>query len=223
MGDIFPEQPAQKGKIYENSFDILWIEINDITDKQYADYVNACKENGFTIDTELDSSSFDAYNADGYKLSLNHYDNKGELSIDLEKPIEMSEIIWPTSKAGKQLPESKSTIGNFSYEYEDNFYVYIGDTSKADYNVYVKDCLDKGFSVDYDKGKNYYDAHNIEGWYVSIKYEGNNIMSINITAPDDGVAISESSNFTNAKTTIVTTTAATTQNTTAISSTEKTT
>ena len=36
--------------------------------------------------------------------------------------------------------------------------------------------------VDYDKGDNYYDADNSDGWHISLKYEGNNIMSVEITA-----------------------------------------
>ena len=45
-------------------------------------------------------------------------------------------------------------------------------------------CRDKGFTVDYNKGDNYYRANNDAGWQVSIDYEGNQIMSIRIDAPD---------------------------------------
>lgn len=37
--------------------------------------------------------------------------------------------------------------------------------------------------VDYNKGDNYYYANNGEGWHISLKYEGNNTMSIDIDAP----------------------------------------
>ena len=182
LGSQLPEPPYNKGEIHENSSDKLWVDIENISDKQYNDYVESCKSKGFTIDAQLDSYSFDAYNAEGYKLSLSHYGNNEELSIDLEKPIKMSDINWPSSHAGKQLPVPKSTTGKFSYEHDDEFCVYIGNTSKSDYNNYVKACSDKGFTVDYDKGDNYYDADNSDGWHISLKYEGNNIMSIEITA-----------------------------------------
>lgn len=45
-------------------------------------------------------------------------------------------------------------------------------------------CRDKGFTVDYNKGDNYYRANNDAGWHVSIDYVGNQIMSIRIDAPD---------------------------------------
>lgn len=180
-----PEPPKDKGEIHENTAEMLWVDINKISDKQYNDYTEACKAKGFTVDPESDSTSYGAYNSEGYKLSLSHYGSEDEMKIELEKPIEMSSITWPTSKAGKQLPAPKSTKGKFTHENDDGFNVYIGNTSKDDYNSYVKACSDKGFTVNYDKGDSFYNADNSAGWHVSIKYEGNNIMSIDIDAPSE--------------------------------------
>ena len=182
LGSQLPEPPANKGEIHENSSDELWVEIKNVSDKQYNDYIESCKSKGFTVDAESNSSTFDAYNAEGYKLRLSHYGNKDDLSIELEEPMEMSTITWPTGQAGSQLPVPKSTIGKFSFEYDDSFLVYIGNTSRDDYNDYVKACSDKGFTVDYSKGDTYYYADNREGWSISLEYEGNNIMRISIDA-----------------------------------------
>lgn len=185
LSEQLPEPPKNKGEIHENTAEKLWVDINKISDKQYNDYIEACKAKGFTVDPESDSTSYGAYNSEGYKLSLSHYGSEDEMKIELEKPIEMSSITWPTSKAGKQLPAPKSTKGKFTHENDDDFNVYIGNTSKDDYNSYVKACSDKGFTVNYDKGDSFYNADNSAGWHVSIKYEGNNIMSIDIDAPDE--------------------------------------
>lgn len=185
LGSQLPEPPKNKGEIHENTAEKLWVDINKISDKQYNDYMEACKAKGFTVDSESDSTSYGAYNSEGYKLSLSHYGSEDEMKIELEKPIEMSSITWPTSKAGKQLPAPKSTKGKFTHESDDGFNVYIGNTSKDDYNSYVKACSDKGFTVNYEKGDSFYNADNSAGWHVLIKYEGNNIMSIDIDAPDE--------------------------------------
>lgn len=185
LSEQLPEPPKNKGEIHENTAEKLWVDINKISDKQYNDYTEACKAKGFTVDPESDSTSYGAYNSEGYKLSLSHYGSEDEMKIELEKPIEMSSITWPTSKAGKQLPAPKSTKGKFTHENDDGFSVYIGNTSKDDYNSYVKACSDKGFTVNYDKGDSFYNADNSAGWHVSIKYEGNNIMSIDIDAPSE--------------------------------------
>lgn len=186
LSEQLPEPPKKNGKINDNTAEALSVEIYKISDKQFNNYVEACKAKGFTVDSESDySSSYDAYNAAGYKLSLGYYGSRDQMEIELEKPIEMSAITWPTSKAGKQLLAPKSTTGKFSYENDDGFSVYIGNTSKDDYNSYVKACSDKGFTVNYNKDDNFYDADNNAGWHVSIKYEGNNIMSIDIDAPSE--------------------------------------
>ena len=186
LSEQLPEPPKKNGKINDNTAEALSVEIYKISDKQFNNYVEACKAKGFTVDSESDySSSYDAYNAAGYKLSLGYYGSRDQMEIELEKPIEMSAITWPTSKAGNQLPAPKSTTGKFSYENDDGFSVYIGNTSKDDYNSYVKACSDKGFTVNYNKDDNFYDADNNAGWHVSIKYDGNNIMSIDIDAPSE--------------------------------------
>lgn len=185
LSEQLPVPPKNKGEIHENTAEKLWVDINKISDKQYNDYTEACKAKGFTVDPESDSTSYGAYNSEGYKLSLSHYGSEDEMKIELEKPIEMSSITWPTSKAGKQLPAPKSTKGKFTHENDDGFNVYIGNTSKDDYNSYVKACSDKGFTVNYDKGDSFYNADNSAGWHVSIKYEANNIMSIDIDAPSE--------------------------------------
>ncbi len=186
LSEQLPEPPKKNGKINDNTAEALSVEIYKISDKQFNNYVEACKAKGFTVDSESDySSSYDAYNAAGYKLSLGYYGSRDQMEIELEKPIEMSAITWPTSKAGNQLPAPQSTTGKFSYENDDGFSVYIGNTSKDDYNSYVKACSDKGFTVNYNKDDNFYDADNNAGWHVSIKYEGNNIMSIDIDAPSE--------------------------------------
>ena len=182
LGAQLPEPAVNKGIIHENSLETLNIEVKKGSDSQFANYIVACKEKGFTIDAKSTSTSYTAYNSDGYKLSLIDYSKM--LSIKLEKPMEMSEISWPVSKAGNQLPVPESTVGKFSSEHDDDFFVYIGNTSKESYNNYVKACSEKGFTVDYDKGDDYYRAENGEGWRVSIKYEGFNIMSIDIDKPN---------------------------------------
>lgn len=181
LGAQLPEPPANKGLIYTNSLETLNIEVKKDSDSQFANYIVACKEKGFTIDAKSTSTSYTAYNSDGYKLSLSDYSKM--FRIELKKPMEMSEISWPASKAGNQLPAPESTVGKFSSEHDEDFFVYIGNTSKESYNNYVKACSEKGFTVDYDKGDDYYTAKNSEGWRVSIKYEGFNIMSIDIDKP----------------------------------------
>lgn len=89
MGEMLPEPPANRGDIYSNNIETLSVDINDVSEKEYAEYVEDCKEEGFDIDLTSDGSSYEAYNKDGYRLSLNHYTDS--LDILLESPDAISE------------------------------------------------------------------------------------------------------------------------------------
>lgn len=185
LGDVIPKPQTIKGEVLINSSNTLYVRISKMTSAKFAEYVEDCKGEDFTESVKENGSSYDAYNNDGYSLSLYYSDYSEEMSIRLESPMEMSTIQWPTGKAGKLVPAPKSTSGNFSYEYDDHFLVYVADSSIEDYNDYIKLCSESGFNVDYEKGDDYYWAHNSDGWYLKIKYVGFDIMSIEIELPDD--------------------------------------
>ena len=183
LRDQLPESPSNKGRLYENSDEELLVSLDGVSDDQYNDYLDACVDKDFTVDSKKDSNSYKAFNKDGYNLELSHYSD--DLRIQLQAPMEFAVISWPTGAAGNRLPAPKSLNGKFDYERDDSFSVYIGNTSKSDYEEYVKSCADKGFTVDYDKGNDYYNADDNDGWSIYVKYEGNNIMSVKIEAPDN--------------------------------------
>lgn len=182
LRDQLPEPPSSKGTLYENSDEEFWVSLDGVTDDQYNDYLDACVDKGFTVDADKSSYSYEAYNADGYSLYMSHIGDG--LSITLEAPMKFGSITWPSSTVGNMLPVPKSTTGKFSYEYSDSFFVYVGETSKADYDRYVADCSANGFNIDYDKGDTYYLADNADGYHISLEYVGNNIMSVEIEAPE---------------------------------------
>lgn len=190
LGEMVPEPSSTRGKVIVNTDESLSVRLDDVSDSQYNDYKNACIDIGYNVDTDKTGGTYEAYNSDGYRLYI--YSAGDALHINIDAPMELGTIAWPNSAAGSQLPAPKSTIGKFSYEYDDNFFVYVGNTPRADYDEYVALCSEKGFVVDYDKGDKYYRADNEDGWHISIDYEGFNIMSINIDAPDDSDTSSSS-------------------------------
>ena len=185
LGSFIPEPPSEKGNVWENSDEEMYILIDDVSDKEYNDYLDACKEKGFIVDEDIRSGSYKAYNSDGYLLDLSHIGDS--LSIQISVPMKFDTIIWPSSEAGKMLPAPKSTIGKFTYEHNDKFFVYIGNTSKEEYSEYVTLCSNNGFNVNYDKGDNHYFSDNSNGWNIALRYEGNNIMSVNVTGPKESI------------------------------------
>lgn len=180
LRDQLPEPPSNRGTLFENSDEEFWVSLDGVSDDQYNDYLDACVDKGFTVDADKSSYSYKAYNADGYSLDMSHIGDG--LSITLKAPMNFGSITWPSSTVGNMLPAPKSTTGKFSYEHDDSFFVYVSETSKADYDQYVADCSANGFNIDYDKGDTYYRADNADGYHISLKYEGNNIMAVEIKA-----------------------------------------
>ncbi len=181
MHDMLPVPESKVGEIYSNSEDRISVSFYKTSENEYKNYVSQCKDLGFTVDSDSSSNDYRAYNSDGYKLNIQWYDKK--MSIELEAPMKFTEIQWPSGSLGKMLPKPKSNQGKFSSEYDDSFFLYVANTSPQDYAEYVKKCSDAGFNVDYSKSDNYYNAKNKQGYTVSLKYEGYNIMSISVDSP----------------------------------------
>ncbi len=189
LAEILPQPVSPYGEIISNSEDYLSMDVTEITQEQYKDYIAACETKGFTIDKESSDSNFSAYNATGYKLSLSYYDYSSEMHINVDAVMEMETIAWPESEMAKLLPVPTSTTGKIQSNDEDGFIVYIGGTSIADYNAYVKSCEEKGFTVDAQKDDKHYTAKNAESYKLTVNYEGNNIVYISITEPEFKVDI----------------------------------
>lgn len=189
LAGLLPDAPSPRGRVSQNADDRLSLTLFKVTESKYNDYLDACIAKGFSVDAEKQSfdSSYRAYNADGYHLSL-WLRSSDELDIELEAPMALGTIEWPTSELGAQLPAPDSETGKFSYEREDKFFVYVGNMSRDDYGDYVSLCADYGFTVDYDKGDTYYRAANAEGYKLSVEYVGFNIISIELTAPEKSAA-----------------------------------
>lgn len=178
---LLPVPPTNKGEVTSDYEDSLDIELHEQSVSDYRSYKQACIEKGFSVDAKDGSSSYEAHNKDGYKLRLSYYESLKELSISVDAPIEMKEGQWPTGDVAKGIPVPSSKIGKLSYEYSTSFFYYAGDTSHADYVKYVTAVSESGFNIDYSKGENYYRADNANGDYISVCYEGFNIMTISLS------------------------------------------
>ncbi|MGI6510162.1 MAG: DUF6591 domain-containing protein [Erysipelotrichaceae bacterium] len=180
LSHVLPQPISEFGDIIVNSDRYLSIDIFKTSKEEYKEYVDRCQAMDFVIEKETSDISYKAFNKEGYKLYLWYDEQDKELSIQLDAPIEMETLIWPNSDIASLLPVPDSSVGKIVIESPDYFSVYIGAMSKDDYNVYVNECYEKGFSLKYYKGDDYYYGNNEEGYEVNIQYEGNNVVYIRI-------------------------------------------
>lgn len=184
MGEVVPEPASNLGEVYSNSDDYLSVEIVKLSAEQYEEYLTACKDKGFTVDSNQSDTLYDAYNKDGYKLHLYYYEGENELDISLNAPMKMSQITWSTSDYGKMLPTPKSTLGKIEKDDKTGLTVYIGETTLDDYNAYVTACTEKGFTVNSKKAEKTFTASNAEGYKLTVDYKGNKTMYIYLKEPE---------------------------------------
>lgn len=187
MHEILPELNGKKGQILTNSDENLSIYIHKQSEEDYKDYIEKCKKKGFTIDLESDTSSYDAYNKEGYKLRIYYSEYSKEYNIDLECPLETKENAWTESTLSKKLPKPNSTKGKVESDSSKYYIFYASDMSLDDFNDYIEDLKEEGFDVDHYKTDKSYSAKNKAGYKVSVTYEGFNIIRISISAPEDDI------------------------------------
>lgn len=84
-----------------------------------------------------------------------------------------------------QIPKTKSNVGKISNDSSKVFSLYVAETTIDDYNNYVKDCEEKGFTEEYKKYEHSYEAKNSEGYKLRLYYRSGNVVSIDVYAPEE--------------------------------------
>lgn len=189
LGEVIPQPKSDVGKIITNTESSLSVYINRTSTDDFYDYIKACKDKGFAIDAEQLTSSFNAYNESGYKLSLYYAESNKEMHIGVDAPVVYGELKWSDNGLGKLLPTPVSKVGEIKKDDNKGFEAIVAETSIEDFKAYAKLCSDKGFSIDVEESDKSFDAKNADGYKLSVKYIGNNVMSISIDEPEYQVAV----------------------------------
>lgn len=183
--EVLPIPESNAGNIETNSEEEMTVHVANISANQYADYINACKEHGFTLDVTTRNDTFEAFLADGHKLNLEYEEGRRTMSVEVEAPMPLETLQWPKKGIAKLLPKPEATTGKIRSHDSDYFSVYAGETSRDVFEAYINQCLDEGFDGDYHMSETSFYGDNKKGYHVSVTYEGGNVMYISIDAPDD--------------------------------------
>ena len=175
-----PEPPTNIGEIRANDEREMWVEMRAVEQIQFENYIEECKNKGFTIDVDKKGGSYKAHNEKGYYLYLYYYKGNKEVTLNIEAPLPLSEIKWPKSEMVKLLPVPKSTYAYIESESNTGFVVFVGETTQSDFREYAEACYEAGFKKDYRKDDRNYSGYDEEGNYIDLEYIGNKIMSIRI-------------------------------------------
>jgi hypothetical protein len=180
---LLPELPTEYGKIGNDDENRFSIDVYQVSNSQFEEYVKACKAYGFNLYVTNTDSSFHAYNSDRYSLNIFYYDSDKKMDINLETPLKMDEIRWIETKLVNQIPQPDSLIGNIQYDRSTYFAVYIDNITDEQYSSYVDKCMNNGFNVDYTRNNELFYGYNEEGYYLKVRKEKFDEMYISIEAP----------------------------------------
>ena len=190
INTVLPQPKSDKGDIFDTA-EHFSIDVNETTEQDYVDYIDACVEKGFTIEAVRTSMNYDAYNEDGYKLSAYYFKSSQSMSINLDAPEALGVLSWPETNALFALPKPESERGNILKNTEGSFSAHVGDTTKEAFQKYVQACSENGF-VDVSKtSETSFEAYNADGVKINVEYEGFNIMSIRLDVPTEQEDTSE--------------------------------
>ncbi len=187
LKEYLPEPKKLFGKLGTNRKDLLILDITNITEKDYKNYVNnQVTEKGYTIDLEYEDwdTVYGAFNIDGYSIRISYLEQGEYMSITLKKPETLEEFSWPANGLGSKLPATKSNMGNISWDNNESFIVHIGNTTLDEYNEYVVECENKGYTIDHSKSKKSYRAKNSDGYELHLMYLGGNVMEVSLKSSD---------------------------------------
>ena len=183
VAEKLPDPNTKYGKVHYNTEKAFSADLEKVDQSKYEKYVTKCQKKGFTEENEKSSDHYHAYDSEGYELYVSYYDYNHSISISLSAPIQMANFSWPSKGLATMLPKPASTYGKIETDSSDQFIVYIGKTSKNDYQSYVDKVSDASFNVDYTNADTSYHAENKDGYYVEITYKRQDTMYLYIRAP----------------------------------------
>ncbi len=198
LATMLPNPDSSKIDVTSNSDKSLSVSVDDYTSSQFEQYIEACKQKGFTVDAEKTSNGFEAYAESGEHLSLSFYTDS--MRIALDAAVALDTIAWPTSGPGAALPKPASDKGSITTNSSSTFSVTVGNTSKQDFSAYADAVSAAGFNVDFSKTDTSFSAKNADGASVHIQYEGNNLMKVNAYAAKDSASSTSSTTETKKET-----------------------
>lgn len=175
---IIPKPYSKYGEVEKYLDGSVNASISKIDSEMFFEYVEALISDGFTIDKKTSNLSFEAFNNDGYKISVSFYDTSEEMTIDLDVPIVFNSTDISNLFNIDLVPEFNLEKVNIKYQRENSFDIYVGNYDLKAYSDYVNKCISKGYTLNFDRNERYFKALNSNGDILIVKYIGFNIIEI---------------------------------------------
>lgn len=176
---MLPEPVTKFGYVGRSSVKTLDATMDKVTEEAYEKYVEECKERGFTIVDEVNQTHYDAFNKEGYFLSIFYYKSGSTMYVILNPPHNFSELTWPPTELAVNIPRPPSTYGSVDRLTGNSFLLTIGNMDEESFHNYVMSFISMGYHGDYyEKGKFRVTTSDKNGNSVQLRYYVNNTVEI---------------------------------------------
>lgn len=183
LNAVLPEPPTSQGVLQSNRSDYFYLIAKQISFSEYEEYVSKCIDAGYVYSVRYTSDSYTAFNRDGYELTLDYFEYNENMSISLD--VRISGIFnWPINDLSASLPIPSSNKGRIVNNNTSRFEVYVGYTTKAEYEEYTSACEVQGYELSVSKTDNSFCAQNENGYSLEIEYFECDLIHITLDAPE---------------------------------------
>lgn len=110
-----PVPKSNFGRLERDSSDYFRITVANTSKADFDEYVEKCKENGFTVDYSKTESDFSAYDQEGYYLRISFHKDDSSMTISIDAPSPETEAPTekptekPTQAPATKAPQNKAT------------------------------------------------------------------------------------------------------------------
>ena len=185
IAKLLPNPNAKYGEIITNDEERFSARIKKQSNEDFKTYVKFAEKSGFNADKDKTSeNSIDLYNKNGDKLHLYFWKSSKEITVELDKSLVSDKYTWPSIGLATLIPKPDSDYGKVTTDSEKSFKIYVGKTSKQDFENYINKIMEKGFTVDYSKNENHFNAKDSNDNKVSIDYNAFKTMRISMTGSE---------------------------------------
>lgn len=92
---------------------------------------------------------------------------------------------WPSTGIALQVPEPPTNKGEIKFNDDQYFSLKVRGIDQSQYETYISECKDKGFTIDNEKNSDLYEAYNGEGYHLQLFYYSSSTdLTIDVEAPE---------------------------------------
>lgn len=181
LSEMLPEPPLVVEKVISNRADKMEVQFDEMDALEFGNYVEACRNKGFTEFASVRDDSFEAYSQEGHHLKIDVSVIRTELTLTRAAEPRQQ---WPETGLAAMLPAPRALKIEVQTNTDENLDATLELITKEAYADFVAGCKEAGFVEGSSQREGFYSAYNAEGYHLELRYnEYRNSVDVNMSDP----------------------------------------